>query len=577
MPRIPGVPTIDPVPLPMESPQQAGRVGEAVSQMGDVGQENASMEWKIRKAQEHVDTLAARNQMDEAYASIQNQLAQTQNSRDVPDVIEQGYKNINDISAQWSKSPAAIQIQMEADSLRPTLSRVGTVRQVDLMGKEFNISLDKQAQPLAAEYANDRAMGGTGDLALGAFSTAVMGGVQTGLIGDAEAEEKVRLFRQRAQELQINNAITNANPDVNYKIADEATRENFPDVPQDKLDTYKGQAMEAAERHYTQAKNMDVQAAMHTTLPTEIQQFTNPANGHFDVGAALKNNADLLAEGKRPEWVANALASQFDAHYTQLQVEVKAEGQKRTAAVDDLLNGPRPNFSAAEKLMADDKNWFEAHDLTPDYMNELRYLHQARAEARAENSNARAEQRYEWQFQREKSDADSMDTFTQLNQAIHDGTAYYTESDIRGLAGTGPGKMNTKYVNAAVAAKKSRDKEPDYAGALNYMDAYYGYPKGSDPDVVAAHSKQYSDTMLQFQKAVSEHPEKPKLEVMQSIIKGGQQANVISWTDRLFGTSQPKPVAPKPPATQTAPKVGDKKKFPNGKIGVWDGTGYVAQ
>lgn len=536
----------------MESPGEAGKAGGAVSQLGEVSNditlEQQGLDLFIKKAQEHVDTLAARNELDEAYANVQNQLLKTQNSRDVPGVIEQGNKTINDIQAQWSQSPAAVAIQMEAESLKPSMGRVGTVRQVDLMGKEFNISLAKQAEPLAADYANDRAMGGTGDMALGAFSTAVMGGVKTGLIGDAEAEEKVRLFRQGGQELQIKNAITNKNPEVNYKIADDATRENFPDVPQAALDTFRGQAMEAAERHTKEAQWIDVQHAMTSTLPAEIQQFTNPATGQFDVGGALKHNAEILADGKRPEWVANALAQQFDSHFTQLQVQVKAEGQKKMAAVDDLLNGAHPNFQAAEQRMAEDKNWFEANDLTPDYMNELRYLHQARAEARAENSNARAEQRYEWQFQREKAEADSTDTFANVTQFINSG-GYLTESDIRGLSGTGNGKMETKYVNAAVALKKARDKNPDYAGALNYADSYYGIPKGADPDVVAAQNKKYAQTIMQFQEEVNQHPERSKLEVMQSILKGGHETNVIDWMDRLFGsTPKATPTAPTPPS-----------------------------
>ena len=36
----------------------------------------------IKKAQEHVDNLAARNELDAAYAQMQDQLAKTPNSRD---------------------------------------------------------------------------------------------------------------------------------------------------------------------------------------------------------------------------------------------------------------------------------------------------------------------------------------------------------------------------------------------------------------------------------------------------------------------------------------------------------------
>ena len=229
-----------------------------------------------------------------------------------------------------------------------------------------------------------------------------------------------------------------------------------------------------------------------------------------------------------------------------------------------------------EHQMTADKKWFDDNGLTTDYENELRYLHTARAEARSEAEQGRAAEGFDWRLAREKSQAYSTDTFATVTRFINGG-GILTESDIRGMSGNGEGQMSKSDVDSAVAAMKARNKNPEYAGALNYLDAYYGIPKGSDPDTVFAQNAQYAASFREFQKAANEHPEKPKLELMQGIIKGGQQANVMSWTDRLFGTSQPKPVAPKPPATQTAPKVGDKKKFPNGKIGVWDGTGYVAQ
>ena len=68
------------------------------------------------------------------------------------DVIQQANKNVNDISAKWSKSPAAISIQMDADALRPSMQHIGTVKQVDLMGKEFKVNINQQGERLAGEY-----------------------------------------------------------------------------------------------------------------------------------------------------------------------------------------------------------------------------------------------------------------------------------------------------------------------------------------------------------------------------------------------------------------------------------------
>lgn len=154
MPRIPGVPELDPVNQPTMSPQEASRGAEAVSRLGEEANQSVlsafDLEMYIKKAQQHVDSLAAQNDLAKVYADTQNQLSKTQNSRDVDGVIQSANENLNEVSKRWSTSPASIQIQQSADSLRPDLSRIGTVRQVDLMGKEFNITLDKQAEILAA-------------------------------------------------------------------------------------------------------------------------------------------------------------------------------------------------------------------------------------------------------------------------------------------------------------------------------------------------------------------------------------------------------------------------------------------
>ena len=191
---IPGVPTLDPVNQPLMNPAESGRVGGSVAQLGEAGEDAAyqqqGLNLFIKKAQEHVDTLAARNELDAAYTQMQDQLAKTPNSRDVPDVIQQAQKNVNEISAKWSKSPAAISIQMDADALRPSMTHVGTVRQVDLMGKEFKVTINQQGERLAGEYAS-----GNRDAATAAFNASVDGGVSTGLVGDVEATEMKRQFQ----------------------------------------------------------------------------------------------------------------------------------------------------------------------------------------------------------------------------------------------------------------------------------------------------------------------------------------------------------------------------------------------
>ena len=57
MAKVPGVPTLEPVAQPTMSPQEAGKVGQSISQMGDVGQdltqEQAGLSLFMKKAQQN--------------------------------------------------------------------------------------------------------------------------------------------------------------------------------------------------------------------------------------------------------------------------------------------------------------------------------------------------------------------------------------------------------------------------------------------------------------------------------------------------------------------------------------------
>lgn len=436
MARIADVPTLEPVNKPMESPAEAGKPGQAIAGLGevtnDIAQTGIDFDMFLKKAQQHVDSLAAQNDLAKVYADTQNTLAKTQNSRDVEGVIQDANKTLNEVSARWSASPAAIQIQQSADGLRPDLSRLGEVHQVDLMQKEFKVTISHQAEIHAAGYAADRGSGGTGDLDLGAFAMALSGGVKTGLIGDVQAEDELRRFKESGQELQIKNAIANANPEVNFKIANEATRDKFPDVTQEALDVFKGQATEAAERHIKQKDWLDGEIARTQQLPQKVNQFTNPATGQFDIGKALTDNAERFANGDITETQSKVLAEGMDSHYAQLQVAVKQEAGKKLNAVDDLLS--KHEFGKARAQMSQDEDWFEQNGLSQDHMAELRYMSQMETQVRAEAAGVRAENRAEWQATQEKKQYDSgqLAGKIQLDMA---GGKVYEPMDIKGMAG----------------------------------------------------------------------------------------------------------------------------------------------
>lgn len=538
MPRIPGVPTLDPVSHPSESPGEAGKVGGSISQLGDAGQDSAAtgqgLDLYIKKAQEHVDTMAARNELDAAYAQTQDQLAKTPNSRDVPDVIQQGNKNLNDISARWSKSPAAIAIQMDADALRPSLAHVGTVKQVDLMGKEFKITLSTQGEKLAAVYASGDRNG-----AEAAFGSAVDGGVKTGLVGDAEAQEYVRQFKQEGQKLEIRNAITNANPTVNQKIYDDITahRDQYPDVTQEQLDTYKGQALAAFEAHTKFQEWAEGDMARKTRLPEKIVQYTNPATGQFDEAKAMTDNAEAMAKGEISESVANVMAQGFSSHQAQLQVGLKKEADKRLNDIEkDLSN---QDFASAAKKLQENQPFFENNNLGADYRAALRYTHTAEVEVRAEAASARAQASAERTERRQEALENSQDTLGQVQAHIIQG-GVFTKADLYDMAGTGKGQMRTQDVNAAWSMMQAYQTQPDFAAALKQLDDTFptkstqAHPLTADQ--IASANRKYAQTVEVFQQEVNAHPEKSKQEIMNTILKSKAESDIKDHANLMFGT-----------------------------------------
>jgi hypothetical protein len=574
MAKVPGVPTLDPVNQPMESPSEAGKPGQTISglasETNDVALTGLDFDNYLKKAQQHVDSLAAQNQLAEVYSNTQNQLSKTQNSRDVADVIQQSNKTLNEVSSQWSKSPASIQIQMSADALRPDLTRIGTVRQVDLMGKEFKITLTTQAEVLAGGYAQDRTAGGSGDMALGAFATAVHGGVTTGLLGDVEAQEYVRQFKQKGQELQIKNGITNSNPEVNQKTYDDISqkRDMFPDVTQEQLDTFKGQALSAFEAHTKFQDWAEGQMAQKTQLVPKIDQFTNPATGHFDEAGAMTDNAERMARGEITKTQADVLASGFHSHMAQLQVGLKDEAGKRLDDVEKDLAAH--NFTSADQKLEANKPWFENNGFSDDYRAALRYTSQKRAEVRAEASSERAENRYEHEYQRQEATEQSQDQLGQVQHFISSG-GVLTKADLQSMAGTGKGKMSTKDVDSAWKMMDAYEKEPDFAAATKYISENFTTAKTATADQIGASDRKFADTVELFQQQVNANPTKSKLEIAHDLVKSANEQQIKDHANQMFGSSPSFVSGVKSffdrltsPESDAAPKDGDTKTNSHG-------------
>lgn len=216
MPRVPGVPTLEPVNLPQMSPAQAGRSGEAIAGLGEVVNDTAqtglALDMYIKRAQESVDTIAAQNQLTAAQLQYETNLAKTTKSRDIPDVAKAAQDHLNDIAKQWDKSPASVQIQQMADGLRPRVDHIGQVRGIDLMSKEGAVQSEIQLQTLLPQLVTAQRNGDKGqvDYINGYITHMYDDLTKRGLMSDADKDialNKVQIqYRAQLNESYISSA-----------------------------------------------------------------------------------------------------------------------------------------------------------------------------------------------------------------------------------------------------------------------------------------------------------------------------------------------------------------------------------
>ncbi len=539
----PGVPILDPVNKPYMSPAEAGRGGAAIAQMGEGVEESAfddlQLQAHIRKAQAHVDSLAAGNELNAAVEQAKVNLAKTQNSRDVPAVLKSAQDSLNEISSRWSKSPAAVSIQMDADSLRPHLDEVSQMRGLSLMSDEFKINLATQAKSLATAYADSRASGDTTgeNAALGAYAQTVAGGVQTGLIGDVEAQATVQKFREQGQELQIRNAIASPDPQVNQSIYDKMNSDPkaFPDVTQENIDIYKGHAQEATESHIKHQEWAEGQIAQNTMLRPLISLHTNSGTGQFDEGAALTDINKQFEDGKISAVQQTVLANGVKAIAADQTVAAKQQSGKIMDDIEKTFNEHK--FNDGYKKLEESRPYLERSGLSDEYRSMLRYADQMQREQRTEGREYAAEVK---RSMAEQSQATLAQTINKFSQGY-----VYTDAQIDGMAGNKPGEMTT--ADVAVAKKYSHDYQnsPGFRAAVDMIST--NLPFGTLPkNATEAQRQKYAedhpreakiqaDTYAAFLEEKNKHPEMDPVAVAREVLKPAAQQVIATKVDQIFG------------------------------------------
>lgn len=393
MAQIPGVPTLQPVDKPFESPQQAGRVGAAVAGMGEdiegIGETGLELQNFMKKAQEQVDTIAFQNKADAIITKMHDQLAKTTNSRNVDDVKTQTQNDLNELSKDWSKSPAAVRLQMFADSLRPSIDHFATVRQADLQVKEFSAETSIQLQKLLPQLVTAYRQGDTAqtqainDHILGMFDEATRNGLMS--VADRDtAVNKVQLeFRQGVNEA----AITSLNPAERKEAI--AQLKNGGKGPLDLTNLAPGDINALREhaidtdKHLTeQAESQNLNGALNIAANAfSAKEFKN-ADGtpNFDSietalhdGEWIKSHGMVDENGNPDRVMADKVASQYEVQRSYHVQAMADRDKKQWDSLEPRLYDPQKPLTENEihqraLLPSDNPDWIsrstESHLLT---------------------------------------------------------------------------------------------------------------------------------------------------------------------------------------------------------------------
>ncbi len=540
---IPGVPTLEPVAKPMMSPREAGKPGMAIAEMADeagsMALESQGLVAKKREAQMTVDKVAAQNQYAAADEQYQIQLKKTQNSRDIEGVVQQHQDALNDIAKQWGKSPAAVEIQMYGDGLRPRAQHLGDVREIDLMGKEWNAQTDLQLQSLmpqlvSAQRNGDRELSGQilshvgglydeavrkgliskddKDLALSAFRIGVQKQLNEASINSANPAERLQAIAQLKSEGSGPLDLTNLAPgDVSaMRVHAEETNQRLDNLAESQNLNAKLNIMNNAFQAPEFKHNFEAQQNALEDPKWLQRNGIVDANGTPDMVTAKK----LSAEVERERTFRNQEQQDRDEKVIEKYSPSIDENKMSRADIDalpDEAHGGISNRARAQMI----RQWTQNNTLNRQMAT------MDRQEA------ARAQQ--------ETSDGIKVDMYSRIASG-----ELVDPLEIR----TAPGltKADKTQLLGAIQTAKA---EPDFRGAISILNDSIPaakLPKNATPEQQDAYAKQnaratedYNETLSAYNAEMKAHPGENKQEAMRKVLQPQVHKRIADMLDQRFG------------------------------------------
>ena len=413
----------------------------AIAEMGEdiesLGLDSLSLERRMREAQKSVDDVAATNQLNAVITQMHDQLSKTTDSRNIDEVKTQTQDKLNDVAKQWGKSPAVVQIQMKADSLHPTVDHFSTVKQTELMTKEWATQTEILKQSLLPQIVTAHRDGNVQEeqAILSHVASLYDDAIKKGLVDASDKDKGLNQFDIMFRMGVNDAAITSPNPaERKQAIAQLKSGGSGPldltNLSPGDINAMRAHAMETDKRLTELSGAQNLNSALNVMdsafKAPEYKDNFEAQQKSLEDGKWLTQHGIVDENGQPDRVMAEKLTAEVERQRTQRKLEQNDRDDKVLSELSPLIDDgkiSRPQLeqkiqglSARAKAVAI-KDWHQEQN-------------RSREEWRMERSMTLAERQDRRQDEAEKSTA----KWSQVRQEIAQGKIY-EPMDIREMDG----------------------------------------------------------------------------------------------------------------------------------------------
>jgi len=517
--KIPGVPTLEPVNQPMMSPQEAGREGEVISQMGsetnDIAVTGLDFDLFLKKAQQNVDERAFQNQAHALVLNYQDQLSKTTNSRDVEAITKQAHDDLNSLATQtWAKSPAAVSIQMQATGLAPELQHLGNVKTADLQIKESAVQTNIQMQTLLPQLVDATR---NGDKAQANYINGYIDHIQdgrlsAGLITQAQADIEKNAIQIQLRKQLNDAAISSADPKERQAAIAQLKSGgsgplNLEGLAAGDIAALRTQAESTNERlnnlNEAQNLNRDLNKVQNAFAAPEYKENYEARVNSLQDGDWLQQHGIVSEDGSADRVMAEKLIAETNRQRAEWEKERSDRDDKAAEKISPLIDENKISLGELNTVLD------QQEGISPKVRAQL--VRQWRENT---NENIRlGNESYEVK-QRAKAQR-SQDAYGDWMMRIAGGEIP-SDADIR----TTPGISKAD----ALAALSYRDKakaDKPYQGGLTIISTAFPQTSIMAPEQQSLQHQYFLKTVQAYDQEINAHPDEDKSAIATKLVMPG--------------------------------------------------------